>query len=213
MSCSQCVGLDEEFNPKVARRQLRRYVRRGPKRTTRWLLEAIRDRKLEEPSVLDIGGGVGEIQHELASDGVTDVTGVDASSAYLEQCRLEAERRGYADRAKHIFGSFTDLHNQVDPADIVTLDRVICCFDDVDTLVDRSVAKARALYGLVYPRETWWTALGFRLVNAMQRLRRADFFVFLHPTDQVESIIAKHGFSRVFRRTSLVWQVALYEAA
>ena len=210
-SCSQCAGVEKEFGPKVARTQLRRYKKRGPKRTTRWLIEAIRERRLEGASLLDIGGGVGEIQHELAEDGLAKVTAVDASSAYLEQCAAEANRRGYADRAEHHFGNFADLHEQVDSADVVTLDRVICCFDDVDTLVSRSVGKANRLYGLVYPRETWWTALGFRLVNIVQRLRRADFFVFLHPTTHVESLIAVQGLERVYLRESFLWQVALFE--
>jgi len=212
MPCDQCIGLDEEFNYRVARRQLRRYVKRGPKRTTRWLIEAIRARRIDRPTLLDIGGGVGEIQHELASDGAARVTGVDASSAYLELCRLEAERRGYAMRARHLFGNFAEVHEEVGSADIVTLDRVICCFDDVNALVDRSVSKARKLYGLVYPRETWWTVVGFRLINFVQRLRGAHFFVFLHPTEEVEAIVARRGLERIFLRQSLAWQVVLFEA-
>lgn len=212
MSCSQCIGIDEEFNPTLARRELRRYRRRGPKRTTRWLIESITSRGLLNPSLLDIGGGIGEIQHELADAGAAEVTGVEASSAYLEHCRREAERRGYSDRVSYLFGNFTDVHAEVSDADIVTLDRVICCFDDVDALVGRSVAKAKRLYGVVFPREVWWTSLGIRLINLVQRLRRARFFVYLHPVERIDGEIRRRGFHRVFSRKSLVWQVALYEA-
>ena len=212
MSCNQCIGVEEEFNPAIARRQLKRYVRRGPKKTTAWLIRAILDRRLAEPSLLDIGGGVGEIQHELAASGAGTVTSVDASSAYLEQSKLEAVRRGYRDRATYLFAGFTDVHSEVAAADVVTLDRVICCFDNVDDLVGRSVAKAKRLYGLVYPRESWWTALGFRSINLVQRLRRAHFRVYLHPSDRVDAMITRAGFKSVFHRNSFLWQVVLYEA-
>ncbi len=41
----------------------------------------------------------------------------------------------------------------MDDADIVTLDRVGCCYLAVDELVTASAAHARRLYGLVLPRE------------------------------------------------------------
>ncbi|NNE36429.1 MAG: class I SAM-dependent methyltransferase [Rhodothermales bacterium] len=212
MPCNQCIGVEEEFDATVAKRQLKRYVRRGPKRTTEWLIRAILDRKLAEPSLLDIGGGVGEIQHEIAESGSGAVTSVDASSAYLDQSRLEAERRGYRDRATYVFASFTDVHEDVSAADVVTLDRVICCFDNVEDLVGRSVQKAKRLYGLVYPRESWWTALGFILINLVQRIRRAHFRVYLHSSERVHSMIADAGFRQAFYRQSFLWQVVLYEA-
>ena len=212
MSCSQCVGIEEEFDPKYARRDLKRYAKKGPKKTTKWLVEAIVEQGLPEPSVLDIGGGVGEIQHELAVAGAGQITGVDASSSFVEQCRLEAERRGYGERSKQHFGDFTELHDEIESADVVTLDRVICCFDDVDALVAKSVAKAKRLYGLVYPRETFLTSIGSALINIVQRIRRSPFSVFVHSSERVDAMICERGLKRVFFRQSLLWQVVLYEA-
>ncbi len=211
MSCHQCQGVEEEFNSTVARRQLKRYRKRGPKGTTRWLIDAIRAHDLAGSSLLDIGGGIGEIQHELAAAGASRITGVDASSAYLERAKEEAERRGYQDRTRYEFGDFVDIASQVEPADVVTLDRVICCFHDVDSLVDRSLEKARRFYGLVFPRVTWWTKVAFRLLNLVQTIRRAKFRAYLHPSDYVFGLVSRSGFRQSFYRTSLVWQVVLFE--
>ncbi len=212
MACNQCIGIEEEFGASRAKWDLKRYRKRGPKTTTRWLIEAVRARGVEGSTLLDIGGGVGEIQHELAAAGVGRITGVDASSAYIDKCRAEAEERGYADQAQYVHGNFAELSDTVEEADVVTLDRVICCFDDVDALVDRSASKTRRLYGLVFPRETWWTALGFRLINFVQRVRRSSFFVYLHSSEHVDGLIARHGLGRVFYRSGFVWQVVLYES-
>ncbi len=212
MSCCQCQGVEEEFNPRVARRQMRRYRKRGPKKTTSWLIEAIVSKGLPSPSLLDIGGGIGEIQHELVDKaGAEHVTNVDASSAYQDRARDEATRKGYTARAEYVYGDFVDVEDRIVDADIVTLDRVICCYDDVDGLVMRSAEKARRLYGLVYPRETWWTRLGFRLLNTVQRARRASFRAFLHPERHVHGLLVGLGFERRFHRHDLVWKVAVYE--
>ncbi len=211
MTCCQCQGVEEEFNPRLARRQLRRYRKRGPKKTTSWLIQAIIDHRLSSPSLLDIGGGIGEIQHELADKAAAArVTNVDASSAYQDRAREEAERIGYSEKTEYVYGDFVEVNDRVAASDVVTLDRVICCYDDVDALVMRSAEKARRLYGLVYPREKWWTRLGFRLLNTIQRLRRASFRAFLHPESHVHDLLAQLGFERTFYRHDLIWQVAVY---
>ncbi|MDX1428857.1 MAG: methyltransferase domain-containing protein [Rhodothermales bacterium] len=189
---------------------MKRFRSRGPKRTTRWLIDALADGVTTGSSLLDIGGGVGEIQHELASHGVLSITNVDASSAYQERAREEAEARGYLPRADYRYGDFVQIAPQVDEADIVALDRVICCYDDVDALVGLSSAKARRLYGVVFPRSKWWTRVGFGMINLVQRLRRASFRAFLHSPVRVEQLLSDDGFYRVFHRESLVWRVSVY---
>ena len=108
-------------------------------------------------TLLDIGGGVGVAQLDLLSAGLRSATDVDASSAYLDVAREEAQRRGYSERVSYRHGDLVALAPEIEPADIVTLDRVICCYHDMPALVRASAAKARRLYGLVYPHDAWWT--------------------------------------------------------
>lgn len=210
MTCSQCCGIERQFDDRVARRQLRRYRRKGPEKTTRLLLDALYGTGVDGASFLDIGGGVGVIQHELMASGATSGAGVDASSAYLEAARDEASARGYEDRMRYVEGDFVDAHEGVEAADLVTLDRVICCYPDMEALVDTSASKARRAYGLVYPRDNAVARLAIRLINFLQWVRRHPFRAFVHPSEAVEARVRAHGLTRTFHETSTVWQVVLF---
>jgi len=177
------------------------------------LLGAIRAQGVEGKTLLDIGGGVGTIQHELLAAGVKEAVDVDASSAYLKTARKEARRLGLEERIQYRHGNFVELAREVARADIVTLDRVICCFDEMEDLVQASAGKARRMYGLVYPLDAWWTRMGVRWINFTRRLRRDDFRIFAHPTSVVESVLDRNGLKRVFRRRWGMWQVALFVKA
>jgi hypothetical protein len=161
--------------------------------------------------VLDIGGGIGAIQHELLAAGAAQATSVEASAAYLRAAREEAERRGHAHRISYHAGDFVALADRIAPADIVTLDRVICCYPDMESLVGRSADRAQRLYALVYPRDTWWVGLGFRAMNLVMSVARRAFRVYLHPATAVDAVARRHGLTpRLARRAGPVWQIALY---
>jgi magnesium-protoporphyrin O-methyltransferase len=101
--------------------------------------------------------------------------------------------------------------DQILPADIVTLDRVICCYDDMPGLVEPSAARAHKLYGLVYPRDTGWVKLGLAVENFFHWLRREHFRVFAHPTEAVEALVRRHGLKRCFYQQVGSWQVVIYK--
>ncbi len=211
MSQCQCQGIESVFDQRLAATQLQRVRRRGALKTTRFLIEALRARGVQGRTLLDIGGGVGIVHHELLASGAKEAMDVDASSAYIHTAKSEAERRGLAGRVRYLHGNFLDLAGGVLPADIVILDRVICCFDDMQGLVAASAEKARILYGVVYPRDAWWTRLGIRLMNFSRRIRGDQFRVFAHPTEAVESVLHAKGLVRTYLREAGLWQVAVFE--
>jgi spermidine synthase len=207
--CSQ--GMDEVFGERTAARDLRRYRQRGPSKPTRMLLDARRTAGIERASLLDIGGGVGTIQQELLDAGADRATSVDASAAYLRAARDEADRRGNAARVSYQHGDFVALADQVAPADVVTLDRVICCYPDMEALVGRSADRALRLYGLVYPRDTWWVRFGFQAFNLGMRIARRTFRAHVHRTAAVDGVARERGLTpRVHRHAGPVWQVVVY---
>ena len=210
MNCSQCQGIESVFDRKTAAQKLTQYRRQGPDQTTRMLIDALKSEGVEDLTLLDIGGGVGAIQYELIKAGVRSATSVDASSAYLAVARDEAQRQGLAERVTHQHGDFVDLAGEVAPADIVTLDRVICCYHDMRRLVGLSSARARRFYGVVYPRDTWWTRLGIKLENAFCRVSRNPFRAFVHATTAVDGIIRGNGLQPRFQRQTFIWQVVVY---
>jgi magnesium-protoporphyrin O-methyltransferase len=203
--------LDHQFDERHAAEQLRTYRQKGPADLTRALIEALAAGGVDGQTVLDIGGGVGAVHHELLRSGAATAVDVDASRAYVSAARSEAERQGHADRVEYRAGDFVALADAVEPADLVALDRVICCYADMTSLVGRSASLARRRYGLVYPRDTWFARLGIAILNAGYRLGRSPFRAYVHRTADVEAIIAAHGLVKRLHRTSLIWQLALYE--
>jgi len=208
--CRHCQGLESLFDDKTARKELEHYRKKGASKTTRMLIDALKAADIRGMSLLDIGGGVGVIQHELLAAGVEQATHVDASQAYLHAAQTEAERQGHDTRINHLHGNFVDLAPQIEPVDIVTLDRVICCYPDMPSLVGLSAARAGKLYGLVYPRESWWVKIGVTLLNFGSWLTRNPYRFFVHPTAAVEAMLHKYGLKRCFYRTTFLWQVAVY---
>jgi len=213
VNCCQCQGIEAVFDPKHAAKELENYRKKGPARTTRMLIDALKASGIRGMTLLDIGGGVGAIQHALLRAGVTTATDVDASPAYLQAALEEAQRQGHADRVTYHAGDFVDRADEIEPADIVTLDRVICCYHDMEALVGLSSARARRLYGLVFPRDAWWVRMAGPIANLFFRLRRNPFRIFFHPTDAVEAVVRGNGLEQKFRGGTLVWQVMVYERA
>ncbi|MBI2171194.1 MAG: hypothetical protein HYU30_04125 [Chloroflexi bacterium] len=84
MNCCQCQGIEDFFSSRLAARELKHYRKKGPWKTTTMLIEALKREGLSGATLLDIGGGVGAIQHELLKASAGSATNVDASTAYLE---------------------------------------------------------------------------------------------------------------------------------
>ena len=212
MTCSQCQGIEKEFGEREARTQLRRYRRRGAAGTTRRLVEVLVGMGIDGSTVLDIGGGVGAVQHGLLAAGASRAVSVDASRAYTQVAREEAERRGLSASIEAKHGDFVTLAESITAADVVTLDRVICCYHDMRALVSASAARARRLYGLIYPRDAWWLRPAFVAGNFLLRLRRSSFRIFLHSSAEVEAIIGAYGLRPAFRGSYGMWQVVVFHA-
>ena len=139
------------FDARTARRELIAYRRSGPTGSTRRLIEAIRDAGVDGATLLDIGGGVGVVGFELVASGAERLTQVDASRAYAAVARREAARRGLDDRATYRHGDFVALADEIEPADVVTLDRVVCCYGDWAALVDQRPPALDACMGSSIP--------------------------------------------------------------
>jgi len=202
---------DAMFDARTARRRLSAYRRSGPTGSTRRLVDAITATGVAGATVLDIGGGVGIIGLELLAAGADHLTDVDASQAYVAVARDEAERRGFGERVTVHHGDFVALADGIEAADIVTLDRVVCCYGDWQALVDRSLAHARRLYGLAYPVDRWWTRVGIGFGNLCLRLMRRSFRGHVHPERAVHERIRAAGFERRVHHRNWLWQTALYE--
>jgi len=210
MTGSCCEITDRAFREQEARADLRRYRKYGPASQTRLLLQGIRALGLKGATLLDIGGGIGAIYHELLGDVARQAIHVDASSAYLNHAREEAARRGFAGQVTFLHADFTEAAGDLAAADIVTLDRVVCCYPDYQALLKAAAEHTGTALALSYPRETWYLSIWLRAANLFQALRGDPFRAFLHPVADMDALLKREGFERVFLRRLFVWEAALY---
>jgi magnesium-protoporphyrin O-methyltransferase len=200
--------LGDFYNAKKAASELRRYRNKGPIPSTRMLIDVLTTQGVEGATAIDIGGGIGAVQHELLAAGAAHVTSIDASDAYIHTAQEESERRGLSGRVTYYHGDFLELAKTIHPADIVTLDRVINVCPDLTQLIHLSAARARRLYGLVYPRDS----LPVRMVVSVMNLLvwRGPVHASVPSPDVLDRLTREAGLVRIFSKTAGPWQVTVY---
>jgi len=161
--------------------------------------------------VLDIGAGVGAVHLELLEAGAAAAVDVDVSPAYVEAARDEAARRGHSAQVTHLVGDFVTAAPDVTPADVVALDKVVCCYSDMVALVSLSAERAGRRYGLVYPKDSWWIRSMMVIANAGSRIFRSRTRIHAHRTAAVDGLVRAAGLEPRFLRKTVFWQVAVYE--
>jgi magnesium-protoporphyrin O-methyltransferase len=210
MTCCGSECFESTFNERRARKQLKRYRKKGPDKTTRMLVDAVRAAGIQDASLLDVGAGIGIVHHELLASGARSAVHVDAARPHIRLAEEEARRQGHVDQVQFLLGDFVGLAEGIAPADVVTLDRVICCYPDMEQLVATSAAKAKRLYGAVFPRERRAVKLMAAVGNFVLRLRRDPFQSYIHSTAAIDATVRRQGFTLRSVKDTLVWRVAVY---
>jgi 2-polyprenyl-3-methyl-5-hydroxy-6-metoxy-1,4-benzoquinol methylase len=208
--CTGPCAAAAHFDPKMAERDLRRYQRRGPDESTRILLSELRGWPLQGLHLLDIGAGIGVIAVELTGAGLASVTLADSSAAYLEAARRHLASRDASRPAHFILGDFAATSDSLPDADIVTLDRVVCCYPDVEALLRGAAARARHMVAYTYPRDRWYIRAAVVLENYWYRLNKNPFRAFVHSPERMASVLETAGFVRAARHATLQWALDLY---
>jgi magnesium-protoporphyrin O-methyltransferase len=203
--------LDAQFDAHRAGQQLREFRRNGPSKETKLLSSALRDAGIDGATLLDIGGGIGAVQAGAFRDGAVRALSVDASSGYVDAARSLAAERGYLDRVEYRVGDFVDVADSIPAADVVTLDKVICCYADMNALVSLSAERARRLYAAVYPRDNLPIRAANRIHNAFRRLTRSRFRTYIHRSSAIEGVLAAHGFRLRSMATTVIWRIVVFE--
>ncbi len=210
MTCCQRQAIEDRFDQGFVAKKLQQYRQSGLKKETRLLVEALESEGVEGLTLLDVGGGLGAIEYALIKAGVSQVMSVEASQAFSDAAKTEAARQGLSDKMTFWHGDLVELASQIPRADIVTLDKVVCCYRDMESLVRASVEKAKKLYGLVYPRDDWWMKAAIGFENLFETVTGSDWRVYVHPTREVDRLIQEHGLRQRFRRVLIDWQIVVY---
>lgn len=203
------IGYDGRF----AAKELASWQNRGPRRTTQELIDVIRAEGVEGSVVLDIGAGVGVVHTALLESGAASAIDVDASREYLATARAEAERRGLAGRVDYRYGDVVELAEELPPADIVTLDSVICCYPYLPALLDAALASGPRLVGFVYPRDVWWMIAFMRLFNTVYAIRRSPARYFIYRRAELNRLMTEAGYVNAYEGGTRGWRVVVSRRA
>jgi hypothetical protein len=207
MPSCHCVATDRHFTPSRAQTELARYRRQGPSGTARLILESLRDLEITPQTLLDIGAGIGVLHHELLGRGVGRAVHIEAAIAYVAAAEEESERRGHLGRVQFRHGDFVDLASELGSAELVTLDRVVCCYPELEPLVLLSAEKAERYYALSFPLDRWYVRAHMRWQNCRRRRTGNAFRTFVHPVTQIEAMVRTAGFQVLRCCRTLVWAV------
>ncbi len=205
MDCCDVNGLNRTFRARTARADRRHYLRRGLDDRQRALL----DFPLDNVSHLDIGCGIGALGLTGLNGGMTSSYFVDVSEAYLDTARQLATETGVEERASFLQGDAA--HLELPEVDLVTLDRVVCCYPDARGLLSAAAHASRRYLTFSYPSDRWWLRALFRVGNGFLRLTRREYRAFNHPEAELHAAAASAGHSLTSAQKFGMWRVVTFE--
>lgn len=206
MDC--CGGYDEVFTERQARWLRRRYSRRGLTGPGRTMVTWLRSRGLlEGASVLELGGGVGELQVELLRQGAGSVTNVELASSWESEAGRLLDEHGLRGRVQRVLGDLVLDPTLAGEADVVVLNRVVCCYPDYTGLLRAAGERARRAVVLSHPPRTPSVRAGLVVLNAWERLRGRDYRAWAHPPGAMLAVLEDQGLRPAMSERSGMWRV------
>jgi magnesium-protoporphyrin O-methyltransferase len=196
------------FGAKEARRTLRRYRRKGLRKLERQMVAGVPTAVVQGARVLEIGGGIGTMQAELLVRGAARGEIVELVSAYEPYARDLAHDQGIEDRSTFRVADVLERPDTAAPADIVVLNRVVCCSPEGVRLAAAAARLADRMLLLCYPRNRLIVRIGVRLVNLALWAMRRSFRVFLHPRRALHAAAQAEGLHMAETRRSFAWEFA-----
>jgi 2-polyprenyl-3-methyl-5-hydroxy-6-metoxy-1,4-benzoquinol methylase len=206
--CCDPSGYEDVFGQRFARALARRYRKRGLDRTARRMVDFLDRQGVEGASVLEIGGGVGDIQLELLRRGAERATNLELVGEYDEQAAALADEAGVSDRVERRVIDIAAEPDAVGQADIVVLHRVVCCYPDYERLLSAAADHARRLLVFSHPRSNLLNRAIVGAENTLRRLKGNSFRAFTHPPEAMMSVLDDAGLRPSYRHRGTVWQVA-----
>jgi magnesium-protoporphyrin O-methyltransferase len=163
--------------------------------------------------VIDVGGGVGQIQAELLRRGAASGRVVELVPEYAEPATELATAVSVDDRSAFQLADLLAAPESVEAADVVVLRRVVCCTPDGPDLLAAAAGKTRRTLLASYPRDRMLVRAAVRLENLAFAVLRKRFRTFAHPPDELARAVARRGLTRTRLSRSFAWETAQFEHA
>lgn len=209
-----CKPLDHaaaaRFFSWYARRSVRQYRKNGLGALRRRLADAVREADIEGATLLDIGCGAGFVHQSLLRDGAARAVGIDLSEDMLAEARALAAEQSLTARTDYVAADFVYVADALPVADVTILDRVVCCYPDAETLVNRSLEKTGRVYALTYPRDHLWNRILTELEALGLRMLCCAFRSYIHDTARIQAWIEAGGFAKRSEHVDRIWIMQVY---
>jgi len=205
-----CQAASRHFDEKVAEQDLAASRTKGLDKRARLLLGALRRSGVSGRSVLDVGAGVGMLSLELLKAGASRACLADASPAYVGAASREAARSGLSDRVETVLGDFVETAGGMSAADILVMDRVVCCYAEWLPLLKAAMTRGRSVIGMTYPRARPDVRLVIGFENLLRRLKGNLFRTFVHPPAAMQAALEGGGWRLRYRGSTFLWRIDVY---
>jgi len=207
--CCTTDGTDRFFS-KQAARYAKTFRRKGPDKPSARLIGALCNLGVESKTVLDIGCGVGSVHLSLLRNGAHSAVGVEISEGMLVHARKLAAESGFASRVRYVRGDFLESNDAVGMADIVVMDKVLCCHELPEPLLRNAALHSEDLLGVSYPRNGVMAKIAFHTLNRIGKWLRWSFHPFYHDPATVDRTLVDVGFREVFSDITVIWQIKVF---
>jgi len=209
--CCTPKGYRQIFSEKNAAGEAKRYRRKGLDGTSKRIFDFIKDNGVEGKTLLEVGGGIGAIEIELLKAGMGTAVNVELTPTYESAASELIVEAGLGDRVERRVMDFAEAGTDVDPADVVVMNRVLCCYPDMPRLAGVAAVRANGMLVMSFPNHRWWTRLGLAVANVGFRVIRLQFQVFLHQPALILAAVEQRGFKTRLNQPGLLWQVVALE--
>jgi 16S rRNA G966 N2-methylase RsmD len=196
------------FGARFAKHSANRYRKRGLDETARTIVELAATGGVQGATVLEIGGGVGEIQLELLKRGAASATNLELSPGYEPEAAALIAEAGFTGRVNRRLVDIAADPGRVESADVVVLHRVVCCYPDYIRLLGAAADHARRHLVFSHPPRNLMIRAVVATQNLLFRLAGRDFRTFAHPPAEMLAVLAEHGLELRAAHRGRVWQVA-----
>ena len=205
-----CCGADSFFDQKMAEKEYRQYLKNGPSRVTRKIIQQLESQNVEEKSMIDVGGGIGALQWWFLQKGGKKTTDIDASSGYLKQAKEYASEMGWNGKAHFIMGDCIDVYKEIENSDFITLDKVVCCYPNYEEIIESTCKKAISYVSLSYPMDGIISRIIRGFIVVFLILKKNPYRPYIHSVKEIRNKFKEMGYQRMNHNLAFPWHVETY---
>jgi 2-polyprenyl-3-methyl-5-hydroxy-6-metoxy-1,4-benzoquinol methylase len=209
--CSHNQSMNAYFDDERVRQDVTRYLKHGPDKHTRAMADAVTACGVQGATVLEVGGGIGALYTELLKRGATSAVNVDIAEAYLTTAQSLADQLGLNTRVQYDRADFACEADNILPADIVIMHRVICCYPDMPRLVSAAAQHTHRILALSFPRDAWYVRLFIEAQARWFQMKGLKFHNYVHPSEDIFLVAASSGLKPVHQSFSGTWHIVVFE--